>query len=619
MPVSPERLIHRFSVILVSLILAFCLAISPAQSRPGLSALARPAASYYVATTGSNSSGDGSIGSPWATIGYALGQVPDGSTILVRPGTYIGQVRLDEIFAVGVTVRSEVLYQARLRNNNTVVTCYYGQGITLEGFDIAHSGPGAGALVIQIQDLLDEPGGPVYVSRITLRNNVLHDSYNNDILKINNGAGLITVEGNLFYNQTGSDEHIDVNSVIDVTIQDNIFFNDFAGSGRVNNNDTSSYIVIKDSNGNDDTNLGSQRITVRRNLFFNWQGSTGSNFVLVGEDGQPYFEAQDVLVENNLLLGNSSNTMRAPFGVKGGRNIIFNSNTVAGDLPALAFAMRLNREDQNPPNENIQFYNNLWSDPGGTMGATASGGGNDFSDTPPSDTASFSLDYNLYWNGSAPIPADGGELINYTDDVHRQVGDPLLADQDGLILPRWEVTQGQFGGGFATIRQAFEHLVSAYGAPAAGSWAIDRANPLQAPSEDILGNPRPGGAVPDLGAYEIQFSGLFSLSADPLAQAILPGGSAAYAIQLLAVPGFTGPVDLSHSPAPPGLLVSLQPTQLSAGESASLVLQDIHSGSLSPGIQYTITITGTSQNELDTLNVHLLVGGERLFLPMIAR
>ena len=74
--------------------------------------------------------------------------------------------------------------------------------------------------MIQIQDLVGDPGGDDFVSRVSLRNNILHDSYNNDILKINNGAGNITVEGNVFHNQTGSDEHIDVNSVTDVIMCD---------------------------------------------------------------------------------------------------------------------------------------------------------------------------------------------------------------------------------------------------------------------------------------------------------------------------------------------------------------------------------------------------------------
>ena len=77
--------------------------------------------------------------------------------------------------------------------------------------------------MIQIQDLIGIPSGDEAVSHITLRNNILHDSYNNDILKINNGAWHITVAGNHFYNQTGHDEHVDTNSVTGVTIQDNIF------------------------------------------------------------------------------------------------------------------------------------------------------------------------------------------------------------------------------------------------------------------------------------------------------------------------------------------------------------------------------------------------------------
>ena len=457
------------------------------------------ASTFYVATDGNDLTGDGSAGLPWATIQHAVESVADDCLILVRPGTYDGRVRLDESFPLGITVRSEVPYQARLRHAGTVVTVFSGQGITLEGFDIAHSGPGGG-LVIQVQDLIGEPGGANFTSRIVLRDNVIHDSFDNDLLKVNNGAGLVTVEGNVFYNQRGSDEHIDVNGVSDVVVQDNIFFNDFEGSGGVNENNTSSFIVVKDSNPPDPGDPGADRITVRRNVFLNWQGSTGANFVLIGEDGQPFHEAKNVLVENNLMLGNAANTMRAAFGVKGARDVTFRNNTVIGDLPALAFAMRLNLESaESPENEAIEFYNNIWADPTGTLGAGSSGGSNDFSDTPPADTTSWALDNNLYWNGGAALPFDPGELINTTDDADGIVADPLLGAQTAILLPRW--TGANFADGSATIRQAFERIVRLYGTPAQGSPIIDAAEPAQAPADDILGRSRD--ALPDIGAVEV--------------------------------------------------------------------------------------------------------------------
>ena len=473
---------------ILSLGLAVLLASSLASSQ-----------TLWVATNGDDANGTGSEGDPWATITHALDNAPDGSLVLVKPGTYFGRVNLRGTFTNGVTVRSQLPYQARLRYDATVVICFYGRGITLEGFDIAHDGPGAGGLVVQIQDLLD----PGRVERITVRDNVIHDSYNNDLLKINNGAGDILVESNMFYNQQGSDEHIDVNSVTGVTVRDNVFFNDFAGSGRVNSNNTSSFIVIKDSNDGSDGVVGASDVQVRRNVFLNWEGSTGSNFVLTGEDGKPYFEAYSVLIENNLMLGNSSNTMRSSIGVKGSRDVTIRHNTIVGDLPALAFAMRLNREGSNPVLENIEFYNNVWSDPTGTMGATAGSNNDDFSDTPPADTDSYALDSNLYYNGPDLIPLDGSELINYTDDASATIADPLLPDQAGLILPRWSSASGLFADGSSSIRQVFIRLVALYGFPAPGSPIVGAAKPAFTPSDDILGNPRD--EAPDLGAVELGF------------------------------------------------------------------------------------------------------------------
>jgi hypothetical protein len=447
-------------------------------------------ATYWVATDGIDSPARGSESQPWATITYALDHVPDASLILVKPGLYTGRIRIRGNFATGVTVRSQVRYQARLRESGTVLTVYDAneiQGIAIEGFDIAHGGPGAAALVVQIQD------GDSDTHRIALRDNILHDSYNNDILKINNGASDITVSGNLFYNQQGSDEHIDINSVDGVVVEDNVFFNAFSASGRTNANDTSSYVVVKDSNGTDDEYTGSRNVTLRRNVFLNWEGSAGSNFVLFGEDGTATFEAFDSLVENNLMLGNSANTMRAAFGVKGSRDIVFRANTIVGNLPSNAFAMRLNREGSNPVVTGIEFHNNLWSDPSGTMA--------DFSDTPPADIDAFTLRRNGYWNGDNAIPEDGTDEVNPSDDTEPRVGDPQLPLQGVVTLPHWIPALGQFNGGHTTIRAVFLHLVETWGKPADTGAGVDQALASEMPADDIRGVAR--GSTRDLGAYEL--------------------------------------------------------------------------------------------------------------------
>ncbi|HEX6737436.1 MAG TPA: hypothetical protein VF310_04085 [Vicinamibacteria bacterium] len=452
---------------------------------------------YYVAPAPAGSDGNpGTAAQPWATLDHASARAlalgGSNCTVTFADGVYTGGNSLYERFATPTTFRAANPYRAVLQNNSRAVSLFGARNMVFEGFEFRHDGPGAAALVVQVQQ-----DGVNWAENVVFRNNVFHDSWNNDILKINNGARFITVEGNIFYNQTGSDEHMDVNSVTDVVIQDNIFFNDFAGSGRVNGNDTSSFIVIKDSNGADDGLTGSERITVRRNVFLNWEGSSGSNFVLVGEDGNPYHEGKDILVENNLMIGNSGNVMRAAFGVKGGRDIRFRNNTVVGNLPTLAYAFRLNQEGANPPNQNVSFHNNVWSDPTGTMGSEG-GGGNDFSDGLASETVNLALDRNLYWNGPAAIPP-GDQVSPLVHDTRRVVANPQLpTNQAGIVLPRWNGTA--FASGNATVRQEFLRLVSLYGAIPAGSPAQDQADPALAPADDILGRPR---TVPDLGAFEI--------------------------------------------------------------------------------------------------------------------
>lgn len=45
-------------------------------------------ASWYVSTTGNDSTGNGSIGSPWRTVAYGVSQMAGGDTLFLRGGTY---------------------------------------------------------------------------------------------------------------------------------------------------------------------------------------------------------------------------------------------------------------------------------------------------------------------------------------------------------------------------------------------------------------------------------------------------------------------------------------------------------------------------------------------------
>ena len=238
-------------------------------------------------------------------------------------------------------------------------------------------------------------------------------------------------------------------------------------------------------------------------------------------------------------------------------------------------------------------------------------------------TQNMIIDYNLYhangWGGmwhAGPmvirqVSASGTswEPQQTLDEVrtntpwedHGREGDPAFRDYD------------------VTDRAMFDGSWPDFHLTAASSNAIDRGTTALPASLTALltafGVTDPHwGAAYDIGRYEAGFA----LLAQPPARSIDPGGTARYAISLYP-PDLPHTVTLSVAAPAPELIVTLAPTALAAGETATLTVTDTHTGTLELGLGYMITVTGVGGGFTQTTGVRLLVGGARLYLPLVMR
>jgi hypothetical protein len=423
---------------------------------------------------------------PWATLERASSAVPDRHCIVwVQNGTYDGVNSIDRTFRTHTFFRAVHPYQAILRSNGSALDIGSGAAhMTFAGFQFEQTSSGSGVLVY-----LSGGKHPPAPRGITFRNDIFHDSYGDDVMKIRGGSHAITVVDNIFYNQADNEQLIDVNSVYDVTIQRNIFFEDFAASGRSDSRSTKHFIVVKDSDGNDDHRLGSSNIRIRSNVFMHYEGGPES-MIAIGNDGKPYIEAKHVRIYDNLMIGDGPDPLHTTLTVNGARDVGFFNNTVVGDQSSSSFGFEVDTKGQNPKNRNVWFSNNIWDDPTGTMG--------DFSSGTRSHTVGLTLDHNLYWNAGKRIKK--GDLIGPGADRHHVLRNPRLnPHQSGLVLPLWNGSR--FPSGLRSIHAEFLRLVRTYGRIPANSAAVRHALASIAPAVDILGHRR--GPRPDIGAFEI--------------------------------------------------------------------------------------------------------------------
>ncbi|MBL7063149.1 MAG: right-handed parallel beta-helix repeat-containing protein [Anaerolineae bacterium] len=208
-------------------------------------------------------------------------------------------------------------------------------------------------------------------------------------------------------------------------------------------------------------------------------------------------------------------------------------------------------------------------------------------------------------------------------------GQPIDLDYDDLWndnggdLVRWDSTRyatlTAFTGATGQEHHGF-NVEPGFAGATSGDYTLDPASELIDAGVIISGiNDDYVGIAPDVGAYEYQGYG-FTLTTTPSSRAISPGGIARYDIGVQPIGGFTHTVTLVATSPSPSLTLSLAPTALDSAGQGTLTLTDTHPGpTLLPGLWYTIPITGTGGGVTRTVSVGLLVGGARVYLPVILR
>jgi hypothetical protein len=125
-------------------------------------------------------------------------------------------------------------------------------------------------------------------------------------------------------------------------------------------------------------------------------------------------------------------------------------------------------------------------------------------------------------------------------------------------------------------------------------------------------------SAPDIGAMEYRGHG-FTLTAMPSVRAMAPGTVATYSVGVHPVGAFTSSVTLMTSMPSLSLTLGLLSTTIAPPGHTTLAVADAHKGAVLPGLWYSFSITGTGGGITQTANASLLVGGSRVYLPLILK
>ncbi len=502
---------------------------------------------YYVATTGTDGPGCGTVAAPCRTIQYAADLVSAGDTVLIDPGTYAGGITVETTGTETepITFRADggtVIINGSAGNPwNDAFVITEVEYILLDGLTIQNSGDD-GVFIAESDH--------VTVRNCTFANNTNRGIFTgfSDYTTIENCESYGAVEEHGIYISNSSDYPIIRGNHIHDNYANGLHMN---GDPSMGGDGIISYALVED-NVIYDNGTG---------------GGSGINMASVS----------DSIVRNNLLYDNHASGI----SIYQSHEVGSQNNRVLNNTILMAadgrWAINIPEAYSGTPNSHNQVFNNILYNYHPWRGVLF---------VAPTAQVGFQSDYNVVM-----------DRFSGTDDGHT------------ITLAEWRQDFG-FDLHSITTTMPAELFVDLPGDDyhlKPGSPAIDRGILLGDVTDDLEGNPRPMGTTHDAGAYEYAGAS-FSMTVEPASRRILPRQVATYTLSLQPSVDFTATVDLAVVSPSPDLVVSVSPSLVDPPGQATLTITDTHTGPLSPVVSYTIPITGTGDGVTRTLGVNLRVG-----------
>ncbi|HEX5059089.1 MAG TPA: hypothetical protein VFV99_07000 [Kofleriaceae bacterium] len=408
----------------------------------------------YVATTGDDNSGDGTMGSPYRTIQRTYDRVAPGTTILVQPGVYATPLDLTRtVSPERIAIAAVTPYTVTVEDLSQPLSCSGCTGLVLDGLYVHATGSG-GLPVLHINGGQD----------VVIRNCIVDNSGSSATIRLSGDPVNVTVLRNMVFD---GNPPLHAAQITDVSIVDNLVVHTRMLNGPL--------MWLESPLG------GTSRI--QRNILAGFRGCIDCGMLEMRLD-------TGTRVESNLLVSSTAQSDGA-FKLEGPIDATIQFNTVVGDVPGTAFALT-GTEYNATPVSSLILRNNVFADPTGTLG--------DFSDGTTTDIPSPVLMSNAYWNNGAAMPPGVNDSVDWTNDPQAVLADPELPSFAAFTPPVWDAANHQFADGSKTICDEFYRIALSYGMPAAGSPLVGAATGPDRPL-DLLGFARTKGAI---GALEPQ-------------------------------------------------------------------------------------------------------------------